>query len=99
MTLEELLRAYSDGTLSNMLDGRPGELTPQLAGEARETFKRALSEQDLALAQVSAGAAAQMWLHLGDRPQAIKNYIDFQQLRYMAAQTPPQYEIVRGELI
>jgi hypothetical protein len=97
VSVEELIRSAADGTIGAVLDD-PANLTPELAGEARAAFVQAAAagEPDVALAAVI--AASMMWLRLGDRQQAAVNYVDWQQLEYMRADTPAEYATAREGL-
>jgi hypothetical protein len=99
VTLQELVQATAEGRLPALLEQRGGELTSDLASQARELFKQALRDGDGGLAEVAAMAAAQAWLQLGDRSQALVNYVDVQQIKYMRAETPEAYEEVRDGLL
>jgi hypothetical protein len=99
VTLQELLEETAAGRLSDLIAQRGGELTPELAGEARNLMKESLQAGNLDLALVAAIAAAHSFLHLGDRQQGLVNHIDSLQIQFMQAQTPEQYAPVRDALL
>jgi hypothetical protein len=73
MTLQELLDPTAQGNLPDLLDQRGGELTPELASEARELYKQTAGAGNLDLAQVAAIAAAHAWMRIGDRHKGLVN--------------------------
>src|SRR5215213_9539540 len=95
MTVDELLQAGAEGRLSDLLAERGHEVTPELAEEVRNVFRQATSSGDGNLAFLAAGVAAQVYLTLGDRYNALLNQIDFQQLAFMGANTADEYADVR----
>jgi len=95
MTVDELLQAGAEGRLSDLLAERGHEVTPELAEEVRNVFRQATGSGDGNLAFLAAGVAAQVYLTLGDRYNALLNQIDFQQLAFMAANTLEEYSNVR----
>jgi hypothetical protein len=99
MTLQELVEATAQGRLRDLLSERGAEVTPELAGEARELFKQALGGGNLGLASVAAAAAAQAWMHLGNRREALVNHVDTVQMEFMAAETPEAYAQARNGLL
>jgi hypothetical protein len=99
MTLQELVQAASEGQLEEVLEKRSGEITPELASEARALFKESLGAGNLPLAQLAAYIAARAWLAVGDRKQAIVNRIDVNQVEYLQAETPESYSSAREGLL
>jgi hypothetical protein len=80
-------------------DSRIDEITPQLASETRQRFKDASREQRPGDAAAAAFVASGLYLVLGQRHESLQNYYDFQQIRYMAANTEEQYRGVREDLL
>ena len=99
MTLEELFEATANGQLKQLFDARSAEITPALAEEARTVFKEAVGAGNAGLAQMAALAAASLWLRLGNREDALVNFIDAHQVGYMSANTPAEYAQVRTQLL
>jgi hypothetical protein len=99
MMLQELVEAASEGRLAEALESRSAEITPELAAESRALFKQSLGAGNLDLAQFAAYVAAQAWLVLGDRKQAIVNRVDFNQVEYLRAETPESYAAARDGLL
>jgi hypothetical protein len=98
MTVDEVLRAAADGSLPDLLERRATEVTPDLAEQVREVFSDAVRQREGDLAEVAAMAGAHLWVRIGDRHQAIKNYIDSLQMGYMRANEPDEYLRIRGLL-
>ena len=99
MQVEELFQAASSGTLGTLMAARSAELTPQLADQARQLARQAISAGNLDLAEIATRTAANVWLKLGDYRLAIKNLIDMQQVGYMRADQPEAYAQVRTQLL
>ena len=85
MTLQELVEATAQGRLDDLLSQPGKELTPELASAARELFKQAYGAGNADLAQAAVMTASLAWLRLGDREQAVINFVDWQQMEYMRA--------------
>jgi hypothetical protein len=99
MQLKDLLQATADGSLPRFMAEHSAEITPEIAAGARDTALKAMGSGNLSLAEVATAAAAEAWLTLGDRHQAIKNLIDMQQVAYMRAEAPAQYAEARTRLL
>jgi hypothetical protein len=99
MTLQELVEATAQGRLDDLLSEPGNELTPELASQARELFKQAYGAGRMDLAQAAVMTASLAWLRLGDREQAVINFVDWQQIEYMRAETPAAYAQAREGLL
>src|SRR5437016_1473432 len=93
------MEATAAGRLPALLEERGDELTPELAGEARNLFTEAVQGGNLGLAQTAAMAAASLWLRLGNREQGLVSYVDSLQIDYMRAETPEAYAPVREQFL
>jgi len=74
-------------------------LTPQVAGKAHEIANSLLPEQKLGAAQLLYLFAALTYLELGDRSNALSNFIDNLQVQFMMAETSDQYQKVIDEAL
>ncbi len=99
MTLQELVEATAQGRLDDLLSQPGKELTPELASAARELFKQAYGAGNADLAQAAVMTASLAWLRLGDREQAVINFVDWQQMEYMRADAPDAYAEAREGLL
>ena len=99
VSLQLLLDALASGPedLTAALEEHSGELTPELAAEARATFNRAIGEGNGDEALRAVMVESMINLALGRRDVALSNQIDFQQIRFMAAETRDEYESVRDQ--
>lgn len=98
ISIEQLLESAADGTIGDLL-ADPANLSADLANEARTIFKSASAAGQLGTALAAVIAASMMWMQLGDRGQAVLNYVDWQQLEYMRAETPDEYAAARSALL
>jgi CHAT domain-containing protein len=69
-------------------------LNPQLADKAHEVANSLLPDQQLKSAQLLFLFSALTYLELGDRGNALTNFIDSLQVQFMMADTPEQYQKV-----
>lgn len=99
MKVEALLQAAANRQLGDFMAAHAAEITPQLGEQAREVAVAALSSGNLDLAEIATGAAANVWLKLGNYQMAIKNMIDMQQVGYMRADRPDEYAEARTQLL
>lgn len=98
LTLDDVFAAAVDGSLKALTTERADEVTDDLAREARAACIDALHAGNLGLAHVAAISASMLWIHLGDREQSLVSYVDWQQIEYMRAETPAEYDAARQSL-
>jgi hypothetical protein len=92
-----LLQAAAQGHLQEELKSH--KLTPQLGAAARQVFDQALAAQRGGDAMAAAYLAASIYQALGDQPNRVANLFDLLQVRFMVADTPPQYQSVREQAL
>jgi hypothetical protein len=96
--LDELLQAARQPAgLDTRLKTHAARLTPELATEARAVALQALQEQRGGAAMVAYYLAALINLRLGRREPALVSYLDYHQVRFMAANTLEAYAAVEHD--
>ncbi len=97
--LERLLISMKENPAHNtaLLESNAYRLTPELAADARQVYKRAIDTQRYGLAQLATMVATRIYLRMGDRYNGLNSFFDFHQLRYMAANTVEEYSAVQQD--
>jgi len=95
--LKELLEVAARGpaALETALDADASRLTPQLGEEARQRFRQAIDAKDVGAALAAVIVASRIFHRLGDRPNELRNQLDFWQLQFMRAGRVEEYARVR----
>ena len=97
LEIKVLMQADAAGRLLQELPMH--KLTPELGAAAREVFDNALEARDGDTAIPAGLLAATIYDAIGDQTNRVLNLVDVLQVKFMVANTVPEYEDVRSKAL
>lgn len=99
MDLTPLYESYSRGQAQAFFEAHPEYVRKDVAETARQDMRQAAQQGRADIMFLAASAAANIYLKLGDRGQALTNRLDALQALFMLSEAAAEYDNVRKQAL